>query len=111
MELLRFFLCLFISVSFFRQHMNHAGTVMLFRLDQCFLQAFQVVSVDRTEILETERFKESQILIPHHHGFQDPLCVMNRRINDLTDHRDPVDFPHMFLCALVSGADSQVCQV
>ena len=69
------------------------------------------MAVDRSEILESERFEETQVLVAHHHGFHDPLRVVNRRIDDLADHGDAVDVPHVLFRALVSGTDSQVRQV
>ena len=67
MKSFRTFFSFFISVAFFCQHMNNAGPFMFFCLFQCFFKASQVMTVNRSEILKSERFKKTNIRITKNH--------------------------------------------
>ena len=105
MEFFRLFFRLLVPVSLDCQHMNHTGAFIIFCLTKRFLKAFQVMTVNRPEILETERLKKTKVLVPHHHGFQHSLGVVNRLVYHFSDDGYPGNFAYAFFRALVSGTD------
>ena len=65
-----------ISISLFRQHMDDAGTVIRLGLTERVLHSGQVMSVDRPEISESQRFKKAMQTITYAPHFVSTIVVV-----------------------------------
>ena len=71
------FLCLFISVSFSRQHVNYTGTLTTACFLKCFFHAPEIMSIDGAKVLKAQRFKKAGISPSDQNSFQQLFKTMN----------------------------------